>query len=137
VTALKVGPGGARGERAPSSLQQEPSRPLREATSRSPGPAAGPASRIPSGYRLRPVSLLEKEVQRMHIAIVEFQYGDDFDRAHLADIAREERGRFEGLPQLRLKAFAIDEENRRALTSISGSRRALREGSLRTRWSTW
>jgi hypothetical protein len=58
--------------------------------------------------------LLEKEVQRMHIAIVEFQYGDDFNRAHLADIAREERGRFEGLPQLRLKAFAIDEENRRA-----------------------
>jgi hypothetical protein len=50
----------------------------------------------------------------MHIAIVEFQYGDDFDRAHLADTAREERGRFEGLPQLRLKAFTIDEENRRA-----------------------
>ena len=50
----------------------------------------------------------------MQIAIVEFQYGDDFDRAHLADIARKERGRFEGLPQLRLKTFAIDEENRRA-----------------------
>jgi hypothetical protein len=58
--------------------------------------------------------LLEKEVQPMHTAIVEFQYGNDFDPAHLADIAGEERGRFEGLPGLRLKTFAIDEENRRA-----------------------
>jgi hypothetical protein len=50
----------------------------------------------------------------MHYAIVEFQYGDDFDPAHVAEIAREERGRFEGLPRLRQKAFTIDEQNRRA-----------------------
>jgi hypothetical protein len=50
----------------------------------------------------------------MHCVIVEFQYGDDFDRAHLAQIAGEARGRFEGMPQVRQKAFAIDEQNRRA-----------------------
>lgn len=50
----------------------------------------------------------------MHCAIVEFQYGDEFDRAQIAGIAREARGRFEGLPQLRQKAFTIDEQNRRA-----------------------
>ena len=50
----------------------------------------------------------------MHGVIVEFQYGEEFDRAHLAEIAREARGRFEGLPQLGQKAFTIDEQNRRA-----------------------
>ncbi len=50
----------------------------------------------------------------MHCVIVEFQYGDDFDRAHVAEIAREARGRFEGMPQVRQKAFTIDEQNRRA-----------------------
>jgi hypothetical protein len=50
----------------------------------------------------------------VHCVIVEFQYGNDFDRAHVAEIAREARGRFEGLPRLRQKAFTIDEQNRRA-----------------------
>src|SRR5262245_17466913 len=50
----------------------------------------------------------------MHGVIVEFQYGEEFDRAHIARIAREARGRFEGLPQLRQEAFTIDEQNRRA-----------------------
>ena len=50
----------------------------------------------------------------MQGVFVEFQYGDDFDRAHVAEIAREARGRFEGLPRLRQKAFTIDEQNRRA-----------------------
>jgi len=50
----------------------------------------------------------------MHCVIVEFQYGDDFDRARVAEIAREARGRFEGMPQVRQKAFTIDEQNRRA-----------------------
>ena len=50
----------------------------------------------------------------MPCVIVEFQYGDDFDRAHVAEIAREARGRFEGMPQVRQKAFTIDEQNRRA-----------------------
>jgi hypothetical protein len=46
--------------------------------------------------------------------IVEFQYGEEFDPAHIAGIARDARGRFEGLPRLRQKAFTIDEQNRRA-----------------------
>ena len=50
----------------------------------------------------------------MQGVIVEFQYGDDFDRTRLEGIAREHRGRFEGLPGLRQKAFTLDEQNRRA-----------------------
>jgi hypothetical protein len=50
----------------------------------------------------------------MHSVIVEFQYGEEFDRAHIAAIARKARGRFEGLPRLRQKTFTIDRENRRA-----------------------
>ena len=50
----------------------------------------------------------------MHCVIVEFQYGDDFDRARVAEIAREARGRFEGMPGLRQKTFTIDEPNSRA-----------------------
>ena len=50
----------------------------------------------------------------MHGVIVEFKYGEEFDRAHVAGIAHEARGRFEGLPQLRQKAFTVDEQNRRA-----------------------
>jgi hypothetical protein len=46
--------------------------------------------------------------------IVEFQYGDEFDPARVAGIAGQARGRFEGLPELRQKAFTIDEQNRRA-----------------------
>jgi hypothetical protein len=50
----------------------------------------------------------------MHSVIVEFQYGEEFDRERIAGIAHEARGRFEGLPRLRQKAFTIDEQNRRA-----------------------
>jgi heme-degrading monooxygenase HmoA len=50
----------------------------------------------------------------MQGVIVELQYGDDFDRARLEGIAREARGRFEGMPGLRQKAFTLDEESRRA-----------------------
>ena len=46
--------------------------------------------------------------------IVEFQYEDSFDPGRIAAIAREARGRFEGMPGLRLKAFTVDEANRRA-----------------------
>ncbi len=37
----------------------------------------------------------------MHSVIVEFQYGEEFDPVRIAGIAREARGRFEGLPRLR------------------------------------
>jgi len=50
----------------------------------------------------------------MQGVIVEFQYADDFDRTRIEGIAREARGRFEGLPGLRQKAFTVDEQNRRA-----------------------
>jgi hypothetical protein len=50
----------------------------------------------------------------MHCVIVEFQYEDEFDPARVSAIAHEARGRFEGLPQLRQKAFTIDDQNRRA-----------------------
>jgi hypothetical protein len=46
--------------------------------------------------------------------IVEFRYGDDFDPERIAAIAHEARGRFEGMPGLRQKAFTVDEDNRRA-----------------------
>ena len=46
--------------------------------------------------------------------IVEFQYADDFDRPRVEGIAHEARGRFEGMPGLRQKAFTVDEPNRRA-----------------------
>jgi heme-degrading monooxygenase HmoA len=50
----------------------------------------------------------------MQGVIVELQYGDDFDRARIEGVAREARGRFEGMPGLRQKAFTLDEEGRRA-----------------------
>jgi hypothetical protein len=50
----------------------------------------------------------------MQGVIVEFQYADDFDRTRIEGIAHEARGRFDGLPGLRQKAFALDEQNRRA-----------------------
>jgi hypothetical protein len=46
--------------------------------------------------------------------IVEFQYGDDFDRTRIEGIAHQARASFEGLPGLRQKAFTVDELNRRA-----------------------
>ena len=46
--------------------------------------------------------------------IVDFQYGDEFDPARVAAIAHEARGRFEGMPGLRQKAFTVDEGRRRA-----------------------
>lgn len=50
----------------------------------------------------------------MHGVIVEFQYGEEFDRAQIAGIAHEARGRFEALPRLRQKTFTIDAQNHRA-----------------------
>jgi heme-degrading monooxygenase HmoA len=53
-------------------------------------------------------------MQPMVGVIVDFEYGDDFDAARVAAIAHEARGRFEGMPALRQKAFTLDEANRRA-----------------------
>lgn len=46
---------------------------------------------------------------------VTFQYGEDFDRAHVASIAENARETFEGMPGLRTKVFAIDEAGKRAI----------------------
>ena len=46
--------------------------------------------------------------------IVQFQYSDDFDAERIMGIAHQARSTFEGMPGLRQKAFAFDEENRRA-----------------------
>jgi hypothetical protein len=46
--------------------------------------------------------------------IVQFEYGDDFDRSRVEEIAHGARERFEGLPGLRQKAFTVDEAGRRA-----------------------
>ena len=46
--------------------------------------------------------------------VVEFQYADEFDPARVAAIAHEARGRFEGMPGLRQKAFTVDVGRRRA-----------------------
>ena len=50
----------------------------------------------------------------MEGVIIEFQYGDEFDANRIEAIAREARGRFDGMPGLRQKAFTIDRQNHRA-----------------------
>ncbi len=47
--------------------------------------------------------------------IVTFQYEDDFDRSLIEQVAAEAAPRFEGLPDLRSKAFTVDIANRRAI----------------------
>ncbi len=46
---------------------------------------------------------------------VTFQYGDDFDRERLVDIAAEGRQMFEEMPGLRSKSFTVDDAKRRAV----------------------
>ena len=73
----------------------------------------------------------------MHCVIVEFQYGDDFDRAHVAEIAREARGRFEGIRKSAKRPSRSMSRTAALLTSTSGSPRTLRAGSLTMSWSRW
>jgi hypothetical protein len=47
--------------------------------------------------------------------ILTFQYGEDFDRSRVEGVAEQEKGKFEGLPGLRFKLFAVDEGQRRAV----------------------
>ncbi len=47
---------------------------------------------------------------------VTFQYDEgSFDRERIEQVAEKARSAFEGLPELRLKAFTIDEPGRRAV----------------------
>jgi hypothetical protein len=48
--------------------------------------------------------------------LVTFSYdAADFDRERIEKIADEARGRFEGMPGLRFKAFTVDDEHHRAV----------------------
>ncbi len=46
---------------------------------------------------------------------VTFAYDGDLDRLRVAEIAKQARGMFEGMPGLRLKAFTIDDKQQRAI----------------------
>jgi hypothetical protein len=72
----------------------------------------------------------------MHSVIVEFQYGDEFDRARIAGIAHEARGRFEGLPRLRQKPSRSTSRTVALPTSTFGSPRTPRAASSTMSWST-
>src|SRR5689334_8100102 len=45
---------------------------------------------------------------------VTFRYADNFDEQAVRKIAQTARGRFEGMPGLRSKAFTLDSEKRKA-----------------------
>ena len=45
---------------------------------------------------------------------ITFRYGDNFDEEGVRNIAETARGRFEGMPGLRFKAFTIDSGKREA-----------------------
>jgi hypothetical protein len=47
-------------------------------------------------------------------AFITFRYGDNFDEEGVRKIAETARGRFEGMPELRSKAFTINPGKREA-----------------------
>ena len=69
--------------------------------------------------------------------LVTFEYGDDFDPGRAAGVAEAAHGSFEGMPGLRLKAFTVDEGNRRAtnvyLWESEEAARAFFDDALRER----
>src|SRR5215475_16223620 len=50
----------------------------------------------------------------MIAVFVTFEYDQSFDRRRILGIAENAKGSFAGMPGLRLKAFTVDDENRRA-----------------------
>jgi heme-degrading monooxygenase HmoA len=46
---------------------------------------------------------------------VVFDYGGNFDRSRVVEVAKNARKMFEGLPGLRFKAFTVDDEQQRAM----------------------
>jgi len=69
--------------------------------------------------------------------LVTFEYGDDFDRSRVERVAEGAQAAFEGMPGLRLKAFTIDAEQRRAtnvyLWESEDAARAFFDDALRER----
>jgi hypothetical protein len=47
--------------------------------------------------------------------IVSFDYDGDFDRERVVGVAEKARSAFEGMPELRLKLFTVDEDRKRAV----------------------
>ncbi len=47
--------------------------------------------------------------------IVSFEYDGDFDRERVLGVAERARSSFEGMPELRLKIFTLDEDRKRAV----------------------
>lgn len=47
--------------------------------------------------------------------LVRFRYGNEFSEARVRQVAEAARGRFEGLPGLRSKAFTVNPQKREAL----------------------
>ena len=43
-----------------------------------------------------------------------FDFGDELDRERVVGVAEKARSTFEGMPELRLKLFTVDEERKRA-----------------------
>ena len=76
------------------------------------------------------VSTLE---EAMIGVLVTFEYGDDFDKGRVEGVAEAAQGAFAGMPGLRLKAFTVDEEHRRATNVYLWSRRRQRAPSSTTR----
>jgi Putative mono-oxygenase ydhR len=46
--------------------------------------------------------------------IVSFEYDGDFDRERVVGVAEKASSSFEGMPELRLKVFTVDEDRKRA-----------------------
>jgi heme-degrading monooxygenase HmoA len=46
---------------------------------------------------------------------VVFDYGGDFDRSRVIEVAKNARKMFEGLPGLRFKVFTLDDTQQRAM----------------------
>jgi hypothetical protein len=47
--------------------------------------------------------------------IVSFDYDGELDRERVVGVAEKARSTFEGMPELRLKIFTVDEERKRAV----------------------
>jgi hypothetical protein len=69
--------------------------------------------------------------------LVTFDYDDGFDHARIARVAEGAQRTFQGMPGLRLKAFTIDHEHRRAtnvyLWESEETARAFFDDALRER----
>jgi len=62
---------------------------------------------------LVPADLCDEELAMIAV-FVTFEYDESFDHKRILGVAENAKGAFAGMPGLRLKAFTIDDVNRRA-----------------------